>query len=233
MSETDFIAMLLMGLLGSGHCVGMCGPFAIAAAAGPGGMSGAILRSIAYQLGKAVTYLFLAVLFHIAGGWVAAEGTLPWMQNALAAATGLAMIALGAAYALELRGGAAAQSWLSPKAGCGVFGALIQSQGWWRSLFIGWLNGFLPCGLSLMALVYAAGLGGVLATAAGAAVFGLATLPALTLTALFGTRLFSGNSRRWLLRLAGGMLVAMGVITIIRGVPVVHEWFHTRTVIPW
>jgi len=62
--------------------------------------------------------------------------------------------------------------------------------------------------------------------------FGAATIPGLTLTALFGAKLLAGG-RRWLLRLAGATLIVLGVITIVRGVPVIHEWFHAHTVVPW
>ena len=82
-----------------------------------------------------------------------------------------------------------------------------------------------------MALVYAAGFGSVADAAAGAALFGAATIPGLLLVALFGMKLLQTH-RRWLLRLAGATLVVMGLLTIIRGVPAVHAWFHAHTVIP-
>ena len=233
MTAGDFLALLLMGLLGTGHCLGMCGPFVVAAAAGPGGGAAVVGRSLAYQAGKTLTYVFLAVLFSLVGGWAAGGGVLPWMQNAMSAVVGLAMVALGLAYAFELRLSTGATRWLDGGRWCGAVGAVLRAPTWWRSVLIGWLNGFLPCGLSLMALVYAAGFGSVTEAAAGAAVFGAATIPGLTLAAIFGAKLLGGNSRRWLLRLAGATLVVMGLLTIVRGVPVVHEWFHAHTVLPW
>lgn len=232
MTAGDYFALLLMGLLGTGHCLGMCGPFALAAAAGPGGVAGIVGRNLAYQLGKTLTYVFLAVLFNVVGGWIGGGGALPWLQNAMSAAVGLAMMALGCAYALELRLTAGALRWLDGGRWCGALGAVLRAPTWWRSVLIGWLNGFLPCGLSLMALVYAAGFGSVVGAAAGAALFGASTVPGLLLAAILGVRVLA-RGRRWLLRLAGATLVAMGAITIVRGVPVIHEWFHAHTVVPW
>jgi sulfite exporter TauE/SafE len=232
MTVSDHLALLLLGLLGTGHCVGMCGPFALAASAGGGGVAGVVSRSLAYQVGKTLTYVFLAVLFNLAGGWLAGQGTLPWLQNAMSAAVGLAMIALGLAYALELRLSPGALRRLDGSRWCGAVGAVLRAPTWWRSVLIGWLNGFLPCGLSLMALVYAAGFGSVIGAAAGAALFGAATLPGLLLVALFGMKLLQTH-RRWLLRLAGVALVLMGALTTVRGVPAVHEWVHAHTVVPW
>lgn len=231
MTAGDYLALLLMGLLGTGHCIGMCGPFALAAAAGGGGAAGVVSRTLAYQLGKTLTYVFLAVLFSLVGGWLGGEGALPWLQNAMSAGVGLGMMALGLAYALELRLAPGTLRWVDGSRWCGAVAAVLRAPTWWRSVLIGWLNGFLPCGLSLMALVYAAGFGSVAGAAAGAALFGAATIPGLSLVALFGMKLLQTH-RRWLLRLAGATLVVMGLLTIIRGVPAVHAWFHAHTVIP-
>lgn len=232
MTAGDYLVLLLMGLLGTGHCIGMCGPFVLAASAGGGGVAGVVSRNLAYQLGKTLTYVFLAVLFSLVGGWVGGQGALPWLQNTMSVVVGLGMIALGLAYALEVRLSAGALRWVDGSRWCGAVGAVLRAPTWWRSMLIGWLNGFLPCGLSLMALVYAAGFGSVAGAAAGAALFGAATLPGLLLVALFGMKLLQTHRRR-LLRLAGATLVAMGAITIVRGVPAIHAWFHAHTVIPW
>lgn len=232
MTAGDYFALLLMGLLGTGHCLGMCGPFALAAATGPGGVAGIVGRNLAYQAGKTVTYVFLAVLFNLVGGWLAGSGALPWLQNAMSVAVGLGMIALGFAYAFEVRLSPGALRKLEGARWCGALGSVLKAPTWWRSLLIGWLNGFLPCGLSLMALVYAAGFGSVFGAAAGAALFGAATIPGLLLAAILGVQVLA-RGRRWLLRLAGATLVAMGAMTIVRGVPAIHEWFHAHTVIPW
>ena len=232
MSGADYLAVFLMGLLGAGHCIGMCGAFSLAASAGAGGPGRILGRQIAYQGGKALSYVFLAVLLTLVGGWLAGAGPLPWLQNAVGALVGGFMIALGLAYALELRlTPGVVRFWESNRV-CGAVSAVLQAPTLWRSLLIGWVNGFLPCGLSLAALAFAASFGSVVDAAGGAALFGLATLPGLLAVTLVGRGVF-GRGRRWLLRLAGATLVIMGLLTIVRGVPAVHAWFHAHTVLPW
>ena len=225
MTPADYLAVILLGLLGTGHCIGMCGAFAVAASAGSGGPGRALFRQLAYQAGKTLTYVFLAVLFATVGGWAAGTGLLPWLQNAGGVAVGLGMIALGLAYAMEFRPGPGLWRRLDGRGWCAAAGAVLRATTPLRSLLIGWINGFLPCGLSLMALVYVAGFGSVAAAAGGAALFGLATLPGLLVVALAGQQVFV-RSRRGLLRLAGVALVVLGLLTLVRGVPAVHAWLH-------
>jgi hypothetical protein len=231
MTTADYGAIFLMGLLGTGHCIGMCGAFALAASAGAGSTFAIVRRQLAYQAGKTLTYVFLAVVVALAGGWVAGTGVLPQLQTILGVGVGLFMVALGLGYALEFRWSARLARWGENSPVCAAAAAMLRTRTIAGSLLIGWLNGFLPCGLSLAAIVYAASFGSVVGAAAGAALFGLATLPGLLLVALVGQRAFDG-SRRWLLRLAGATLVLMGLLTMVRGVPAVHAWFHAHTMLP-
>jgi len=232
MSAADYLAIFLMGLFGAGHCIGMCGAFALAAGAGAGGAGRVLLRQVVYQFGKALSYVFLAVLFTLVGSWLGGQGMLPWLQKVFGALVGVFMVGLGLMYALELRlAPRIARFWEGSRV-CGTVGAVLRAPTLWRSLLIGWVNGFLPCGLSLAAVVFAASFGSVLDAIGGAALFGFATLPGLLVVALVGHQV-SARGRRWLLRLAGLTLVALGLLTIVRGVPAVHEWFHRHTVLPW
>lgn len=232
MTVADYTALLLMGLLGTGHCLGMCGAFALAASAGTTRAGGILLRQVLYQTGKALTYVFLAVVFAFASSLLTGTNWFTGAQNVFGAVVGLFMIALGVAYAFEVRlAPALTRRWEGSRV-CGLVTGVLQAPTAWRSLFVGWLNGFLPCGLSLAAIGYAASFGSVLDAAAGAAVFGLSTLPGLAALALVGPKLVAGGARRWLVRAAGVSLLVLGALTVVRGVPAVHAWFHEHTVIP-
>lgn len=231
MTAADYGALFLMGLLGTGHCLGMCAPFALAASAGASRMGTILWRQVLYQLGKALTYVFLAVLFVSVGSLLAGTGA-TWLEgarNALTAAVGIFMIVLGLGYAFEVRLAPALARRGEGSRLCGFATGILHAPTAWRSLAVGWLNGFLPCGLSLAAIGYAASFGSVLDAAGGAALFGVATLPGLAALALLGGKVFSGNSRRWLVRAAGISLVVFGALTVVRGVPAVHAWFHEQT----
>jgi sulfite exporter TauE/SafE len=52
MGALDYLSVFVLGLTGTGHCIGMCGAFAVAAGAGKGGGGLLLLRQVSYQLGK-------------------------------------------------------------------------------------------------------------------------------------------------------------------------------------
>jgi sulfite exporter TauE/SafE len=226
---SDYLGVFVLGLLGSGHCVGMCGAFALAASAGAHGAWGVTLRQISYQLGKATSYVFLGVLLLLGSQWVEAQASLENFQNALGAVVGAAMIVVGLSYALELRLSARVSRWWPGGAACGAVAALGRSTSLFRGLLIGWVNGVLPCGLSLMALLYLVSFNSAAGVVAGAYVFGLATLPGLLVVALVGNKLDVAR-RRWLVRASGVALVAFGVLTLVRGQPAVHHWMHEHLI---
>ena len=81
---------------------------------------------------------------------------------------------------------------------------------------LGAVNGLLPCGLVYGMLAVAASSGSPGRGALTMAVFGLATLPALALVGAFGSRL-RPSRRVWMQRLAGVLIVGMGLLTVARG----------------
>lgn len=230
MTWSDYGAVALMGLLGGAHCAGMCAPFALAVSAGAHGRAGLLLaRHIAYQLGKATAYVFLGVLLLLAAGWVDIVAPLARLQDWLAWIAGGVMILLGLGYVFAWRwAGALAQHGGLVGRACGALGVLWSTPSLWRCVLTGWINGFLPCGLSFAALLYLVSRDSLEGLIAGAYLFGFSTLPALLAVGWAGTRV-SARIRGVGLRLAGGLLVAFGVLTIFRGAEHVHHWFHQHT----
>ena len=222
---SDYIGVLLLGLLGTGHCVGMCGAFAIAASRGATSTGGVVLRQVSYQIGKATSYVFLGVLLLLAGQWIEARTSLENFQNILGFIAGAVMIAAGLMYAFEVRLPPVFTRWWQGNAVCGAVVGMWSSTSLFKSLLIGWVNGFLPCGLSLMALLYLVSFNSAQGVVIGAYVFGLATLPGLLAVALVGQKI-SATRRRWLVRASGVALVVFGVLTLVRGQPAVHHWMH-------
>ncbi len=220
-----------MGLLGGAHCAGMCAPFALAISVGAKGRAGLLLtRHVAYQLGKATAYVFLGVLLFLAAGWVDIQAPLGRAQDWLAWVAGGLMVLLGLGYAFGWRWSArlAGEGGWTGRA-CGVLRALWTAPTLWRAVLTGWLNGFLPCGLSFAALFFLVSRGSLEGVVAGAYVFGLGTLPALFVVGWLGDR-FSARARGVWLRVAGVLLALFGVLTVLRGSEAVHHWFHHHTV---
>ncbi len=230
MPWADYAGVLVLGLLGTGHCVGMCGGFALAVGAGAERSIHVLARQLAYQFGKATSYLLIGLLLLTAGSLTIGSIPAGAIQNALGVAAGVLMIVLGVAYASEWRGPGRLARWLEGRPGCGALLAVRPGPSLLRSLLIGWVNGLLPCGLSFAALAQLASRGSVAAVAGGAYVFGLATLPGLLAVSWLG-RGWSVTRRRWLVRAGGVALVLFGLVTLVRGRPAVHHWFHRHLVI--
>jgi sulfite exporter TauE/SafE len=133
------------------------------------------------------------------------------------------------AYASEWRAPPRLAAWLEGSRVCGALAAVWRSPSLFKCVLIGWVNGFLPCGLSLTALLYLASFGSVTALAVGVYFFGLATMPGLLAVSLLG-REWSVSRRRGLVRASGVALVLFGLTTIVRGAPAVHHWFHHHLV---
>ena len=199
MNSSDYVGLFLLGLSGTGHCLGMCGGFSLAVSAGAPRSAVVVWRQLSYQLGKATSYAFIGTLLLLVSGAIDARWPLLRFQVVLGWIVGAVMIAMGVAYAAELRLPTGAARWWQGRALCGVMTDLWRSPSLSKSLLIGWVNGFLPCGLSLMALLALADRGSTVGVVVGAYVFGFATLPGLLAVGLLGQRI-GVTHRRWLVR---------------------------------
>ncbi|MGH8020484.1 MAG: sulfite exporter TauE/SafE family protein [Opitutaceae bacterium] len=225
MTWFDFSAVILMGLAGSGHCVGMCGGFALAIGRGAPGAGSLTVRHAAYTAGKALTYVFLAVLLAAGFGLVGRAGWLSSAQMVLSVAAGGFMAVYGLAQLLEWRASGWWRRVIEPLPGCRAFATVARTPGPLAAFATGWLNGFLPCGLLLGVLMYLASLHSVSTAALGAAAFGLATFPGLYLFGL-AAHAWSPKWRRALVRISGMLLVLFGAITLVRAFPEGRHWLH-------
>lgn len=81
---------------------------------------------------------------------------------------------------------------------------------------IGFLNGFLPCGLVYMAVFGAIAAGGIIESSLYMLLFGLGTIPLMTTAAYFGTFL-GGVAKRKIQKLIPGFIFIIGILFILRG----------------
>lgn len=202
---------LAAGLLGSAHCVGMCGGFVALLGVGTDGRVAS--RQAAYFLGKTGTYAAFGALAGAAG--FALEEAFAGLGGVVAVGLGGAMVAAGLAVCGVAWGVRAPGAGLAARLGPAV-GRLVGSGRPGALVALGALNGLLPCGLVYGMLAVAAASGSAAGGALTMSVFGLATIPALAVTGALGARL-RPSRRLWLQRLAGALVVAMGLLTIARG----------------
>lgn len=215
----DLPLVFAIGLLGSAHCVGMCGGFVVALGHAQQGGPSIHVRQGLYFLGKTATYALFGAAAGAAGAAVGLA--LSGFQGLLSLALGLVLVVVGLSLTGVLRRLGFAERIAGRFAGARMLGQAVGrlvARGTPGATFgLGMLNGLLPCALVYGLLVRAAAAGTPLGGAVVMAVFGLGTIPALYLTGLAGTRLLSPTRRLWLNRIGGVLVVALGVLTIARG----------------
>lgn len=218
---TELLPFLALAALGSLHCAGMCGTFAIAATSSARAAGrGAWLGTLSYVFGKALTYALLGALVASVGGLaVRSVGTqLELARVALGWIVGIALCFSGlAALGLRIARAPNAPSLVPMRWARSALATVRQTRGLTASFGVGVLTGLLPCGLSWSALMLA------LQSRPSAALVGLFAFGIATGPALFGVA--SGWSLLpavWRVRARfalGPMLILLGATTIARAHP--------------
>jgi sulfite exporter TauE/SafE len=223
-----------LGLLGSLHCAGMCGPFALALGLRAGRARGrALAHALLYAVAKALGYALLGLLAaraaHAAvhatsalGAGAGQELRLESLRAALAWAAAaaclvLALSALGLPLVPPSWRARLARHGAVPRALATLFAAAHALPGTAQAFALGFANAFLPCGLSWAALALALAVPSATATV-GLFLFGLGTLPVLVGVAL-GGRLLTPGLRARLRVPAALLLIVFAVLTAARGGP--------------
>ncbi len=202
-----------IGIVGSLHCVGMCGPIALALPY-QGKMRWAAAGNVMlYNLGRIVTYGLLGAVIGIFGKGALLAG----MQTYISIGLGVVLL-LVALFSVNVESRLIRlplvhrlQGWVKAQ-----LGRLLRSRRKGSLLLIGMLNGLLPCGLVYMAIVGALTAGGILQGATYMALFGLGTVPLMMATALAG-QFVSLQWRSRLRKLIPVFLVAFAILFIMRG----------------
>lgn len=215
MSEL-LLTSFTIGLLGSLHCIGMCG-----------GLVSAVCLSrpalwwpglLSYQAGRIGGYVILGLLAGLVGAGLQHSGWLPNAQQALAGFAAAIMIL----FALHLGG------W-TPDPVARLTAIFTRASGlarWTQQAarhdalrpwaMLGLLNGFLPCGLVYAALALSLNVEFIEDAALIMLAFGLGTLPAMTATPALIRRL-TPQRRGALLKGAAVILILLAIFTVFRG----------------
>ena len=75
-----FITALIMGGIGTMHCIGMCGPLALSLPVVTNNNTSRFFSTLLYNLGRIVTYAVLGAIFGIAGSTFAFFGYQQWLS---------------------------------------------------------------------------------------------------------------------------------------------------------
>lgn len=215
MSELPLI--FVSGLLGSSHCVGMCGGFALAIGLRADRMRENLRRQMIYSAGRLATYSFLGVVAGTAGQRLA-RSSLPLVnvQGALAILAGVLLVAQGLQSMGLLSFRRRPHSTIAPCLAGGALKTFLTSPDLASVFLAGLMTGFLPCGLVYAYLALASASASLSQGLATMAVFGAGTLPLMLATGL-GSTFLSLPARRRLLAGAAWCVLLTGALSTWRG----------------
>lgn len=213
MNSTTLITALSLGLLGSFHCVGMCGPIALALPVNQLRPLAKFISVLFYNLGRALTYGIFGLLFGLLGQGLFMGG----FQQLVSVSLG-SLILLSVIYSYLFHKGLFQWKTLNGfvlrlKSG---FSILFKHRSAGAMLLIGLLNGLLPCGLVYVAIAGAIASGNFLEGASFMFVFGLGTLPMMLSLSLFG-QFLQVKYRNLIRRTVPVFVSMMAVLMILRG----------------
>jgi uncharacterized protein len=217
MDRLDLWGMFMLGLLGTGHCIGMCGPLIFAFP----GRTGKFMPHVWYHLGRVTTYTAV-------GGIMGGLG-----QMLAGAATGSTAGSFGGVHLIK------GVLWLVAAAFLMLFGVtrlgVLREPGWLTALsperipgfkkalrssteqpgttvfyFLGIMLGFLPCGLSYGAFAQALGTANAAQGTLLVLAFAVGTVPGLVLLGTGASAIFS-RYRRQSDILSGAVMILMAL----------------------
>jgi sulfite exporter TauE/SafE len=203
----------MIGLVGSLHCVGMCGPIALSLPYQGKQRWMAALNVMLYNFGRVITYALLGLIIGIFGRGFFLAGFQSYVS------IGLGVLLLFVAFfsidieshLLRLKHVRTLNTWVQKQ-----LGRLLSKGGSNKLLYIGMLNGLLPCGLVYMGIVGAVTTDSLFNSALYMVSFGFGTIPLMLSTALAG-QFITPQWRIRMRKLIPAFLVAFALLFIFRG----------------
>jgi len=204
---------LVLGLAGSFHCIGMCGPIAFVLPVDRSSKSKLIFQTFLYHFGRISSYSIIGLLFGFIGKGLYLAG----FQQRLSILMGVVMIAI------VLTPVSLFNKYNFSKPLYNIIGKVKQKLGSYltkksnKALFlIGFFNGFLPCGLVYMALLGSISTGNALNGSLYMAIFGMGTIPLMT-GAIFLGNFVNLSLRNKIQKAIPVFVVVIGLLFILRG----------------
>ena len=207
------LTAFLLGFLGSLHCVGMCGPIALALPIRDHSIVSKISSALLYNMGRILTYTCFGLLFGLFGRGLALAG----MQQTLSLFTGAVIILF--VLAPRLIGNKLGIPPFLSRATSKIkntFSQFFKTKSHSALFMIGVLNGLLPCGLVYAAVLGALSTGSVYTGSAFMALFGLGTVPLMFLVAI-SKSIISLQIRSRFQRIFPILAMTLGILIFVRG----------------
>ncbi len=207
--------VLMAGVLGSSHCLGMCGGFALTVGSSATSLQNNAVRQAIYTAGRLFTYATLGAIAGYSGS------RLEQLSSLLVSIPAMLSIAAGSllVYQGMLAAGLLKKRSLVGKNGClagSFFASFLTGPQLLQVFLAGIFTGLLPCGLLYGMVALAASTRSMGHAMLLMIAFGFGTTPLMVATGLGGGFL-TLKSRRHLFRIAAWCLIATGAISVVRG----------------
>ncbi|MBI9056343.1 sulfite exporter TauE/SafE family protein [Labilibaculum sp. DW002] len=208
-----YLSALTLGLIGSFHCVGMCGPIALAIPLKTSSWLARITGGLIYNIGRAITYALMGIVFGLLGRGLVMSGFQQWVS-----------VIMGAIMILSVVTPSLYKNRFNAEKGIFSFvgkvklslGKLFTQRSYGSLFLIGLLNGLLPCGLVYVAIAAAIATGSSVGGGLFMFIFGLGTLPMMLAISLIGN-LITLELRKKITRLIPYAIVFIGILFVLRG----------------
>jgi sulfite exporter TauE/SafE len=208
-----YVAALVFGFFTSFHCIGMCGPIAIALPLKKNSWYSKVISSLLYNFGRTITYGFLGAIFGLLGKGFKMSGFQSWVSIIV----GILMI-LSVVFPVLFK-----QKQYLDRIMYSYVGKMISAfrklfkKSTYPSLFlIGLLNGLLPCGPVYAAIALAIVGGSILSGSIYMILFGLGTIPIMLSLNLIGHTISIGM-RNKIRKVIPVFIIIIGILFILRG----------------
>lgn len=224
-----FFAALTLGMIGSFHCVGMCGPLAFSLPLSNTSDFAKFTGSFLYNLGRIITYSIFGLFFGLVGKSFILFGFQQWL-SILVGISILFFLFVPKKWIINRQAGTVFSKYSHTVRS--LLGQLFHKKNYSCLVAIGILNGLLPCGLIYMAVTGAIAAADPFKSAFFMASFGLGTLPVMWSVSFFGN--FIGIGLRKKIRRAYPIMMGlMACLLIVRGmglgIPYVSPFLNTQT----
>lgn len=203
----------VFGLMGSAHCIGMCGPIILAIPNQEKSLAQSVIHQLIYHISRAGAYTVFGLIIGLIGHMISLAG----FQQSLSIFAGVSLLIIAfTSRKLE----SLVQKFPLFRKFYGFvqqqLGAKLKNQKSGDMAFMGFLNGLLPCGFVYAGLAAALATGSVVNSMIFMFVFGLGTLPAMFTLGVSKSRI--SFSLRDKLRKASPIFAAvLGILFILRG----------------
>ena len=207
------ISALILGILGSFHCVGMCGPIAFMLPVDRNNLLKRVSQIAIYHFGRLLSYAITGLVFGVIGRSLYIFG----FQQQLSILTGITMILIVVI----------PQKFFEKKIFFSPiyhfiskvktrFGSSFKKRTMDTFVTIGFLNGFLPCGLVYMAVLASLAFQNTITSIFYMLLFGIGTIPLMTTTVFIG-QFINISGRMKIQKAIPVFIILIGTLFIIRG----------------